>query len=180
MSHRFYYNNIVRFTRDQIVLKICNEYDLFNLFWGKMEIKSPLETEILSGDNFYDILYYYSDPCNMAISERFKNLLITNNISGWKCYDIKIKNHDDSYFGFSVTGRCGDLIRPLNKGNVHGFEFDINTWDGSDFFCPEGFGFLFYSEKVKELIRKNNIRRVKLEKIESVEWYSAGGVFKKN
>ena len=51
-----------------------------------------------------------------------------------------------------------------------GFNFDITTWDGSDFFIPETTMMIICTEKAKDIL--NGIKNIKLENIKSFEWYS--------
>ena len=50
-------------------------------------------------------------------------------------------------------------------------EFDINSWDGSDFFNPSGTAITFCTEKIRDLFAMNKISNVELINIKEVEHY---------
>ena len=49
------------------------------------------------------------------ISDRFKNILIESNLTGWKSYPVllydKKGNQIEGYNGFSIIGRAGNMYR---------------------------------------------------------------------
>lgn len=78
-------------------------------------------------------------------SDRVIDLLLDNNIKGWKTYPVEIydmkENYVGGYNGFSVIGRCGAIKPSLsevfvdyNEKALLGFPLDLDTWDGSDIF----------------------------------------------
>ena len=69
----------------------------------------------------------FTDPFNFAISERLRNLLKSEGVTGWGCYPLEIKNVSEKLYGFQVLGRCGALVRPYEPGFVVGCEFDFDT-----------------------------------------------------
>ena len=138
-----------------------------------------------------------------AFSERVVKLLQTNNITGCKFYPITIKDHEDlSYYLLTITGRCGafdiskskaietieypesviqnsDIVIPKGKFSImKGFHFPLESWNGSDFFVPEGGGDIIVTERVKILLEKHKVTNVVMENIKDMVWNS--GIYPKN
>ena len=105
-----------------------------------------------SGKKIHDILDTGS-VCLLLISEKMKDVLEQNNLTGWKTFPVQVfdkkGNEIKGYYGFSVIGKCGPIdytkceivekrlvptgpISKFFKGRYIGLE----TWDGSDFFLP--------------------------------------------
>jgi len=169
--------------KDALHLQPKNQQlDFDNLFReGSNEI---VEYLYMQGKKPYDLI-----SCGFVqlISEKLKNLLVENNITGWKTYPIKIYdkkgNSLKDYFGLSITGKCGSIINeksenrtmpPMVSGGPTyeariGLFFDESKWDGSDIFSPMGTYYIFVSEEVKTLIKQNNITNVHFEPISELE-----------
>ena len=130
-----------------------------------------------------------------AVSEKVVKLLKDNNLTGCKFYPITIKDHEDlSYYLLTITGRCGafdiskskvmetieypasviqnsDIVIPKGKFSImKGFYFPLESWDGCDFFSPEGSGKIIVTERVKNLFKKHNITNVVFQDLEEEEW----------
>jgi hypothetical protein len=159
--------------RNEILFESMKDYDEKSLFLGNVTKEIPFLVRINVGNKFYDIAHF-QDPFNFAISERVYNLLIASGLTGWSCYEIRIVGRTEKYFGFQVTGRCGELEKPKEAGFYKGYKFDYNTWDGSDFFSPENTLLLFCSESAKRFFDLNNITNTDLINIKHVHAYSVG------
>lgn len=166
-----FYNISFALKKDAVYLTFDFEYDEKGLFLGKENLDDNCQVKISQGKKFYDIIRF-QDPFNFAISKKLYNLLATNDLSGWKTYKFNILNHNEVYYGFQITGRCGNLKRPKTPGPVNGLEFDYKTWDGSDFFCSEDSFSIFCTEKVRDLLLKNKISNIEIQDFNNVEWYS--------
>jgi hypothetical protein len=157
--------------KNEILIEPTIEYDDRELFYGRLTIEEPFETKVGEGKKLYDIAHF-EDPFNFSISEKVHRLLKDAAATGWKIYEISIKGIDKKYFGFLVTGKCGPLKRPATAGFVQGVEFEIETWDGSDFFCAEGTLGVMCTERIKDILIKNKITNLKLGRIDTIQWYS--------
>jgi hypothetical protein len=86
-------------------------------------------------------------------SPKVIDILKDNRFTGWTTYPVEIYNKQDEklegYAGLAIIGRCGYLdatnskrvLVPLYPGvqpswQMQGLEFDPDSWDGSDLFCP--------------------------------------------
>lgn len=120
------------------------------------------------------------------ISDRFKEELEKNNLTGWKTYPIKLmtkKNEEiKGYHGLSISGRCGPIdyskaeivekrlvpngiLSKYYKGEYIGLE----KWDGSDFFLSEqNFG-IFVSAKATEILKKAKITNIIFRNLPDIE-----------
>ena len=140
----------------------------------------------MGGKTLYDIIWT-TNAFPLIISERVIELFKSNGIKGWKTYDVKIyskKNEviDQKYYGLIITGRCGnqdysknsitmEKIGIMTEPHSKGFYFKDDYWDGSDLFMckPDENGesnmFRFCTQKVADLIKKEKIKNLSLEKI---------------
>lgn len=158
---------------DELFIKSVLTYDEQSLKIGKFVPGEIMEFKISEGSNWYDLVRF-QDPFNFAISERLYNLLKDNHITGWNGYKISITGTKKTYYGFQVLGRCGPIKRPAQRGFYTGTTFDIDSWDGSDFFCPECTLHVFCTKKVSDLFKINHITNIQLIDITKVESYSIG------
>lgn len=164
------------------ISKSCEALDLYT---GKKKFAKPPVYRRHMGSRKYDFLGT-SFPPFVLISIRFKETLETIGATGWRAQPIEIDdpNVDSSeYFLLIVSGKCGPLqnersrpkFRPPLFGEgkplkvYMGLYFDYATWDGSDFFLPEGTGHKFVTEKVVAGIKKAKLTGVCIQPIEDVE-----------
>lgn len=170
--NKFYYFTIER-KKDEAIIESTEEYDIIKLKRGNFTPNEPFQLKQSEGKVFYDIVGY-QDTANFAISEKLHTLLKKNNISGWDSYQIEIEGQTKRYYGFQVTGRCGELDMPKEAGFYTGYKFDFDTWDKSDFFSPNQTTLLFCTEKVRKLLKENKITNTEIEDINAVKTYSIG------
>jgi len=131
------------------------------------------------GNKYYDLIFYRVS--SFLFSSKIINLLLANNITGWKAYPAiiydKKDNIIDGYSLFEVIGKCNAI--DWNKSEkfkkqfvpnapfadmLRGIYPDLSTWDGSDIFMAEDKLFLFVTEKVKGVFTKNKITNVEIIK----------------
>lgn len=158
--------------RSEVFLDFLSDVVEQDLLLGKYVPSEPLKTKVSEGKNYYDIVRF-QDPFNFAISEKVLNLLNNNSISGWSIFEILIADARSSYYGFQVTGKCGELKRPKKPGFVVGCEFEYSTWDETDVFAPQNTASVFCTQKVKDIFEHNKVTNIELEDITTVEWYSS-------
>lgn len=157
-----------------------------DVFYGSF-LNEPIQLEYLQGKKPMDIIgcgwsYIY------AISPKFESIL--DEFKGLKLYKTNYvgKTGDlTDYKILSVTGRCGEIKNELSEKRLmppivpwgkeyeahFGLYFDIDTWDGSDFFVPAGSYRTFITEKVKEKLDKaqlSNLHIVPISEIENVNF----------
>lgn len=128
-----------------------------------------------SGKKMRDILDNRS-IANYLISDRFRDALEQEGITGWKCYPVEIYDKKGNlvhgYNGFSVTGRAGKMqehkVPPVELGyhpESYGCYFDSDSWDGSDIFNTENSNYLIVTERFIEVIRKYKITACKFARL---------------
>ncbi len=112
------------------------------------------------------------------ISDKVYELLKDFNITGWRTYPIELYDKKDhlisGYNGFSITGRGGKFDKNYELGyfdkEKHHFGattrgvYDLNNWDGSDFFIINP-RWIIVTERVMKLLRKNKIDAIEYEKL---------------
>lgn len=132
---------------------------------------------------------YYWVPGRHIISPKFQLLLKDNKVSGYRLQDIQLVDSEDfSQEGLKemiVTGRSG-YLKDIN-GNYYkrcpkcgAIDYDcrdgtigtlIDEWDGSDMFYSENLpGFLFVTDDLMKLIKKNKITNAFFEPVEEIKW----------
>ena len=120
---------------------------------------------------------------NFAVSDEVIELLLKNNITGWKTYPVEVYTQEDElirgFNGFTITGRCGAvkpslceevIIPPTYKGgpSVPGYKgdpLDLDTWDGSDIFILEHTVYKYATAKVRNVLSKLKNSNVAFEDI---------------
>jgi len=157
--------------KNEILFESLSSYDEQSLICGKAFLGEPLTVRVSEGKKFYDIVHL-QDPFNFTISNRLYSILKQAGLTGWRDYEIELVGKDEKYHGFQVLGKSGKVKRPFEPGFVNGYEFEHETWDGSDFFIPEGTLLIFCSQRVKNLFELNKITNTDLRDISTIKWYS--------
>ena len=180
------YNQIYSFSdsylKDTIIALSNDKIDKLKLFKSELNIHNPLIYTHYNGSKFYDLIYTgYSGL--FLLSNKFFEILIENNISGWKKYPCTLIHRDgkkiNEYSILSILGRCGSidltksekfLKQPFNPSGrpfeaKRGLYFDLNTWDKNDIFSPENSTFIFITENVMNLLKSNMFTNIEFQKI---------------
>lgn len=148
-------------------------------------IKFPAVFIHYRGRRWEDILGVGWPPL-YVISENIKNIFEKNNLTGWKTFPVEVLNKRkkkvEGYYGMSITGKCGPVddskseIVPytqsryvLGEKAYKGYYIGLDKWDGSDFFIPEGDCWLIGSQKVTDVFKENQIKRLKPVNLADVE-----------
>ena len=152
------------------MLEVIGEYDDRKLITSEFN-PNPLKVVKSQGRKAYDVVRL-QDVFNFLISVRLINGMTKSNLTGWKTYNIDSGNFLSGYSGFQCIGKCGKPKRPRETGFVTNFKFDIDTWDGSDFFIPESTLMIICTEKAKEVIESFKIKNIEFENIETLEYYN--------
>lgn len=148
-------------------------------------VELPITFKQSSGKKWTDVLSPNSVSMYI-VSKRFIELLEENNITGWKSYPITILDKKEKkisgYVGFSIIGRSGAV--DYSKSGVYekqlvpngpkskyykGLYIDLDKWDGSDFFIPDGTLDIIITEKVMQLIKKHKITNTILQSLAEYE-----------
>ena len=128
------------------------------------------------------------------LSSRAIDLMRDHGFAGWRTYEVQVtgKNKESvkGYHGLQVHGRCGPIddskSRPVWRDPVVeggprfqvrlGHYFDVDTWDGNDFFMPEEVGgrenlLIYVTDRVKRAFEKAKLTNVKFEQVTEVVNY---------
>jgi hypothetical protein len=154
--------------------------DHWNLINGNYKgIDFPVVFKQDDGKKFNDILDT-GWPSLYLISERLKDVLEENSLTGWKTFPIKLYdkkgNEISGYHGFSVTGTSGPTIydnceiverRMVPDGPIcHYYKgVFIDKWDGTDFFTPDKTGWIFITKKAADVLKKNKVTNLELKNL---------------
>jgi hypothetical protein len=162
------------------------DIDSNKLFRGELVLDYPMKFYPNIGKKIYDIA-----GSGYAIFDLFSNRTISiledNQITGWKTYPCELygwdRNRIEGYSIFSVTGRCAPIDWSKSEKFIkdfyvpgggaadmlRGVYFGLDAWDGSDIFTAEGTVFTFVTQKVRDLLLKNNITNVLLKRVTEIE-----------
>ena len=157
-----YYRISTKNQRGAICIKTDFKYDYEEIFDNPEPLKNKL-FKVYKGTKNMDLVPFWGEPINIAISERLKSVLEENNIKGWSYYPIKIENIEENYFGFQITGKGGEVTNRLKDGCVPMFKpvkWNEAKWDGSDIFNIEGTFIKVCTSKVKEILEKAKITNI--------------------
>ena len=154
----------------ELLVEVVGDYPEQKLLTGE---HNPDQLRVIKsqGRKAHEIVRL-QDPCNFLISSDLKLELELAKLSGWKHYKIQTDDFDSSYFGFQCFGRCGAPERPKEAGFVTGFNFDLRTWDQSDFFIPESTLMIICTEKARNLLKERKIKNIELISLKELQWYS--------
>ncbi|POR24152.1 hypothetical protein BWK58_08495 [Flavobacterium columnare] len=165
MNHKFYILDVkISYGRSPIKVQSQTKYNKFEHLSDKSDIVKNNKFKVDSGKKWFDIIQF-ADSFKFAISEKVKDVLEINNITGWNCFPIEIENYpEQKYFVFYVTEIVGELtnLEALNNYETKKHEFDLNTWNGTDFFTNKNTLNIICSEKVKLLFEQNKITNVEI------------------
>jgi hypothetical protein len=131
-----------------------------------------------------------------VISDKLKKLLEENQVTGYTVVPATIvrgKKLYTNYWGMRVHSKCGHIQpdrsrkekvsifdkytqKETYKYAKVGLYFDVNTWDGSDFFLPTlkdddyFITSIFCTEKIKQLFVSNKIENCKFTPVLEYIW----------
>lgn len=138
-----------------------DQYNLSELISRHSVFPLMNKVKIRMGTVWNDILPF-TDVGNFAISERIKKLLEDAELSGWSCDPIIIEGFNERpYFVFRITSDvAGEImnIEELNRYETDRVQFDINTWDGSDFFTLKNTAIIACTSRVKDVFIGQKIK----------------------
>lgn len=146
-------------------------------FRGDCNVNPPLLLQYKMGGQPADIIWTDYPPITI-ISQKVKDLLISEGFTGWKTYDVNILDKEGQpmagYHGLSITGIAGGQdykrgivvdkqpIVPTGKPYqvLKGFYFEADYWDGSDFTIVSGRKPIIVTGRVVDAFKKAKIKNV--------------------
>lgn len=171
--------------RAQIVNKDLDEGYLFS----SGNIEDVVQFCWLQGRKVYDVI-----PTGYAgvylVSEKIQSILKDSGFKGFNFRHVTLTNKKNElihgYQLLSIVSKVGPIINeksarkmmpPLvSWGDYYeayiGLYFDTSTWDGSDFFYPEGTSYIFVVEDVKRLFEEHNVTNCQFHKVVELENYA--------
>lgn len=154
------------YNRSTIKIQSDVEYDTLKpITKDSLLVKNNIFT-VEKGKKWYDLIEY-ADSTFFAISENVKELFEKENLTGWGCFPIKIKEHEDkNYFAFYVDAIVGEFTnKDALLDNIDELiEFDMSTYKGTDFFSNKGTLLTACTLKVKEIVENNKITNIGFDK----------------
>lgn len=163
--------------RDAVIVDFVEDFDDWEVTTGERILPEHTLCYPCMGRTYYDVIVP-SRVCPFVVSGKIIDALTENNITGWKATSVRIAGKEDlRYYVLMITGRCGPVdytkserIIQKSPGGIdcpylRGLYFDLDSWDGSDFFMAEDVGFIFTTEKVKKLLVRIKSRNVSFERI---------------
>lgn len=151
------------YKKNAIRIQPTENYDTLKIMDKSTLLNSNTKFNIIEGKKQFDILQF-NDSSNFAISEKVKDLLENNNVTGWGFFPIKIEGITESYYAFQNLGKAGRILNldAINNYETKYREFDIRTWDGSDIFNLENTLLNVITYRVKELLESAKITNLEI------------------
>lgn len=149
--------------------------------------EASLSTYVLKKGTLWTDMLYAGWPGLNVVSERARDVL--DAATGVQFYPVTIldKNFLDmnmNYYGMKILGKSGPLVNELSRQEVAtripggptyikkvGKYFTPGSWDGSDFFRPEGTLNIFITSKIKSMIEKHKLTNILVNPIVDVETF---------
>ena len=134
----------------------------------------PVEFVIYDGKYFRDMIDIRYDGHTVLISDRMKEVLLSNGLTGWTTYPIKLTDRKGKevlgYNGFSIIGSGGEstnkeeiLSIPNMWERIHArMKYNTNQWDGSDFFIIDK-AKTCITHRCYEVLKNNKITAIDIE-----------------
>lgn len=121
------------------------------------------------------------------VSSRVVELLHREGVTGWATFDVEVLSKRgmpiEGYHGLAITGICGSIDNSksprvwrepaVSGGNRYqawlGLYPDLDSWDGSEVFGPPATGYVFVTERVKNLLERHKVTGVRFQKLTETE-----------
>jgi hypothetical protein len=157
--------------------------DDLGLIRGCTPPRGPIRASWAAGGGSPGEVVWTTLALPLVVSRDIVNMLRSESLTGWLANPIELTDKaGKAHAGYSLLtfkGRCGALdesravkLEKLYPGGVfpvwRGLYFDVDTWDGSDLFMPEGeVGWILASEKARRVLRR--AKNLDFQPIEDVE-----------
>jgi len=156
------------------------------LLAGELRPDAPVLFTLVSGKLWTDFLSSSTVISNL-ISFRLVEMLERERVTGWATYRTNVFSRAGAllsadYGGLAVTGRSGpvddslsaevDRLAPKAGGArrvLVGLRFQPGSWDGSDIFLAGGRGFIFVTQRVRELFERERVTNARFKRAEDIE-----------
>ncbi len=169
MKEKFYF---IRSLSKNGVIQITPrvEFEKFKLLDKDTPLIKNNIFDITKGKVFYDIIEF-SGCLHLAITEKTKNLLISNLTTGLDFFPIEIYNYaEKKYYSLQVLAKAGPItnLDKVNNYRAKYVEFKFNSWKGEDIFNLENTLSIVCTTKVKEFLERELISNIKFEECRGI------------
>jgi hypothetical protein len=157
----------ISYGRSPIKIEAIIEYDTLKNITKESPLVKENTFNVVSGTKWFDFLPF-NNSFDYAISEKVKNTLEANGITGIWYFPIIIENYPDKiYYCFAITSIAGKILnlKRLNNFEDDYIDFDTKTWDGSDIFNLDETGIIACTKKVKDILTKHKFTNVEIENL---------------
>lgn len=143
----------------------------YKILGAKSELIENNKFFISKGKQKYDVLPFEKHFGNIAISQRLKNFLEFNKITGWSSFPIEIEGLNEQYYALQILGESGGIIN-IDEVNTS-FEKPIkrqvkaSSIDGNDIFLVSGTLNILITEKLAQKLKHENFTNLTVEDIEN-------------
>jgi hypothetical protein len=172
MDYNNFYDLNYHEKRGDIKLKLINPIkNKMAFIKGKDKYSVPLRLNYLKGRRVGDVLCLGTIGL-WGYSPRMMEKIRTANATGIEFFPLKVEGPEEAiislqnYHGAFITGSSGPLLKEKSKYKLipakgkpeenicwqTGWFFDLETWDGSDFFNPEGTFCTFVTSRIVKLL----------------------------
>lgn len=152
--------------RSQVRLRAKVKYDMFKIYPELTFIKENNVFCVDEGKLFFDFI---GDQGPLKfMSERVKNLIDENGITGLEFFPIIIEGIDLKYYGYVKKKQFNSLCEYDEDGDfIHGtIKVDMSSWDGkTDIFSIKDCGATVCTPRVKDILEKAKITNIEFEEL---------------
>lgn len=126
-----------------------------------------------------DDVVWTDDVAVVLMSPRLIDGFRAQSFSGWRTYPAHVeanaKGHE--YLGLSITGRSGPIDHDrgewVNRDDEpgrfrFGLFFDVQSWDGSDFFIPHDTLYICITQRVRDYLEAASVKNITCERFADV------------
>ncbi|MCK6501993.1 hypothetical protein L6R53_01075 [Myxococcota bacterium] len=145
------------------------------LFRGMRTPSTPIVFDHSGGSRAVDFIHGSTVALGF-MSPRMIEVLRSHGFTGWQTWPAEVHGKDGvllpGYQGLAVTGRCGgkdfsrltreDVIRPRVMVRYRATVFDLERWNGHDFFAPDGTLFIFVTRRVRDALLRARLKGLEL------------------
>ncbi len=168
MTQEFYkFDAKISYGRSSVTIEADTEFDTLAHIDKSSELLKKNSFRVIKGKKWLDILPF-NNSTHFAISDRFKQIIDDNNLTGLKTFPISIQGHTEKcYNALIITSIAGAIqnLEQLNNYEEENIRFDLDTWDGSDFFTLKDTLIFACTKQVAELLKKHKLTNLEIEEL---------------
>ena len=155
----------ISYGRSPIQVDPIEEIDSLKMLDLNTKLLSNSIFKVNKGKKWLDFIPYESSG-NFLISKNVKDILTSNNVQGISFFPTNIEVYPEKeYFGIIIISLAGPILNleKLNNYEEEEIKFDLETWNGTDFFTLQKTLIFAITKKVKNILEKEKFTNIEIE-----------------